>query len=98
MTELQEGKFFKKHEQVVRWVLLIGGIILLLGWWLRAWGINRTLTFVSINFTHILAHIFIYILLGSLILLIAPYLLSRPTIYTAAAIPLLFLPSSYSSD
>ena len=92
MTELQEGKFFKKHEQVVRWVLLIGGIILLLGWWLRAWGINRTLTFVSINFTHILAHIFIYILLGSLILLSAPYLLSRPTIYTAAAIPLLFLP------
>lgn len=92
MTELQKGNFFKKHEQVVRWVLLIGSIILLLGWWLWAWGINRTLTFVSINFTHILAHIFIYILLGSLVLLIAPYLLSRPTIYIVATIPLLFLP------
>lgn len=92
MTKLQEGNFFKKHRQMVGWTFLIGSIILLLSWWLQTWGINRTLTFVSTNFTHILAHIFIYILLGSLILLIAPYLLSRPMIYTAAAIPLLFLP------
>lgn len=92
MTELREGDFFKRHRQLIRGVLLIGGIVLLLGWWIQAWGINRTMTFVSINFTHILAHIFIYILLGSLVLLIAPYLLSRPTIYVAATVPLLFLP------
>jgi hypothetical protein len=47
---------------------------------------------VSTNFTHILAHVLIYILLGSLILLLAPYLLSRPMIYIAATIPLLILP------
>ena len=87
MTELQEDNFFQKHGQIIRVVLLVGVIVLLLGWWLRAWGINRTLTFVSTNFTHILAHIFIYILLGSLVLLIAPYLLSRPMIYIAAPSP-----------
>ncbi len=92
MTELQEDNFFKKHGQLIVGILLIGGIVLLLGWWLRVWGINRMLTFVSTNFTHILAHIFIYILLGSLLLLLAPYLLSRPMIYIAATIPLLFLP------
>lgn len=92
MTELQKDNFFKKHGQIISGVLLIGGIVLLLGWWLQAWGINRMLTFVSTNFTHILAHIFIYILLGSLILLLAPYLLSRPMIYIAATIPLLILP------
>ena len=97
MTELQKDNFFKKHGQIISGVLLIGGIVLLLGWWLQAWGINRMLTFVSTNFTHILAHIFIYILLGSLILLLAPYLLSRPMIYIAATIPLLILPSCCNS-
>lgn len=92
MTELQEENIFQKHGQIIRRVLLVGVIVLLLGWWLWAWGINRTLTFVSTNFTHILAHIFIYILLGSLVLLLAPYLLSRPIIYIAATIPLLLLP------
>ena len=92
MTKLQEGNFFNKHRQAIGWTLLSGSIILLLSWWLWTWGINRALTFVSTNFTHILAHIFIYILLGSLILLIAPYLLSRPMIYIAVTIPLLFLP------
>ena len=92
MTDLQQDNFFKKHGQLIRGALLIGGIVLLLGWWLQAWGVNRTLMFVNLNFMHILAHIFIYILLGSLVLLIAPYLLSRPMIYIAATIPLLFLP------
>ena len=92
MTELQEDTFFKKHGQMLGRVLFVGVIVLLLAWWLRAWGVNRALTFVTINFTHILAHVFIYILLGGLVLLLAPYLLSRPIIYIAAAIPLLLLP------
>jgi len=92
MTDLQQDNFFKKYGQLIRGALLIGGILLLLGWWLQAWGVNRTLMFVNLNFMHILAHIVIYILLGSLVLLIAPYLLSRPMIYIATTIPLLFLP------
>ena len=92
MIDFQEGDFFKRHGQNIGLVLFVGVIVLLLGLWLRAWGINRALTFVSINFTHILAHIFIYVLLGSLVLLLAPYLLSRPFIYIAATIPLLLLP------
>ena len=92
MTELQEDNFLKRNGQNISRVLFVGVIVFLLGWWLRVWGINRALTFVSINFTHILAHIFIYILLGSLVLLLAPYLLSRPLIYISATIPLLLLP------
>ena len=92
MTQLQEDNHFKKHEPVIKRVLLFGGIIFLLGWWLRIWGASRVATFLSANFTHILAHIFIYALLGSLVLLIAPYLLYRPKIYLVASLPLLVLP------
>lgn len=92
MTEQNERSFFKKYKPIIKGLLLVGSFVILLALWLRVWGITRTLTFVNTNFSHILAHIFIYALLGSLMLLIAPYLLSRPKIYLAAIIPLLILP------